>query len=92
MAELEEQQHPLGDPTPQIVDHRDKPPTVWRRVVEAGDCVTCHCCGEAYCSMCDDHYVDCECPGPHQDDLYEYREYFGALYAREKTDGTRKTH
>ena len=31
---------------------------------------------------CDDHYADCDCPGPMQDDLYDCTEVDGVLYAR----------
>lgn len=54
-----------------------------RRVVFAGDCVAiCENCGELVCPVCDDHYADCDCPGPMQDDLYDYTEVDGVLYAR----------
>lgn len=54
-----------------------------RKVVFAGDCVAiCENCGELVCPVCDDHYADCDCPGPMQDDLYDYTEVDGVLYAR----------
>jgi hypothetical protein len=46
----------------------------WLKVVEASDCKHCSECHELVCPVCDDHYADCACPGPHQDDEYEYRE------------------
>lgn len=53
-----------------------------RKVVFAGDCCWCPCCGELVCPDCDNHYADCDCPGPMQDDLYDYNEVDGVLYAR----------
>jgi hypothetical protein len=46
----------------------------WLRVVFAADCSPCSACDEPVCPVCDEHYVDCECPGPTQDDLYEYED------------------
>lgn len=35
------------------------------------------------CSLCGLDYVyECQCPGPTQEELYEYREIDGVLYAR----------
>ena len=56
--------------------------TEWKRVVSAGDCKPCECCGEPYCATCDDHYADCECPGPTQHEEYDYRTRRGVLEAR----------
>ena len=60
--------------------------SVWRRVSFATDCGfdeetgelgdTCSICGLEYCG-------DCQCPGPTQDE-YDYEEFDGVLYAREK--------
>jgi hypothetical protein len=54
----------------------------WVNVVFAADCDECECCGEPYCKQCDAHYADCECPGPHQDDMYDYKEFNGKLKAK----------
>ena len=54
----------------------------WQRVVFADECLPCLMCVEPVCQECDDHYADCECPGPTQDG-YEYKEKKGVLYARE---------
>lgn len=62
----------------------------WVRVVLAAECAPCLLCGEPLCGVCGEHYADCECPGPHQDDLYEY-EYEtsgGVLYARRRPEPT----
>jgi hypothetical protein len=45
---------------------------MWRRVVFASDCRECDACGEPVCPVCIGHYADCDCPGPMQDDEYEY--------------------
>lgn len=54
----------------------------WRPVVLASDCAECEGCGEPVCPHCSTHYADCDCPGPHQDDEFEYREIEGRLQAR----------
>ena len=40
-----------------------------------------HACGRRVVFAGDDHYADCDCPGPLQDDLYDYTEVDGVLYA-----------
>lgn len=55
----------------------------WNRVIFASDCEPCECCGEPVCDICDDHYADCLCPGPTQDEI-EYKEFNSVLYGREK--------
>jgi len=40
------------------------------------------------CPVCRIDYADCGCPGPTQDDLYEYKEIEGELYARRLPDET----
>lgn len=54
----------------------------WKKVVMACECPACEMCGEPVCLVCQDHYADCECPGPHQDDEYEYHILNGVLYAK----------
>jgi len=54
----------------------------WQRVVFASDCSGCPACGEPVCPVCEDHYAECQCPGPTQDDLFEYEEQDGVLMAR----------
>ena len=61
-------------------------PNLWKQVSFAMDC-------EGYgpetgemgtdCSICGEEYVECACPGPTQDEIYEYEERDGILYARE---------
>lgn len=36
-----------------------------RRVVYAHECRPCPLCGELICPVCDEHYYECHCPGPH---------------------------
>lgn len=64
------------------------PPPGWKQVSFAGDCTQsegwkgtdepgdiCSICGLDYCE-------ECECPGPTQDEEYEYQEFEGVLYAK----------
>lgn len=53
----------------------------WKKVVTAADCRPCECCDEPFCDECGEHYADCDCPGPTQDDEYQYKEEGGILYA-----------
>ncbi len=58
----------------------------WIRVVFADEC-------EGYpeegciCPVCGIDYSECDCPGPTQDDIYEYAECGDVLYARPKASG-----
>ena len=45
----------------------------WKKVVFASDCRPCEACGEPVCPVCSVHYAECDCPGPTQDDEYEYK-------------------
>lgn len=57
----------------------------WQRVVFADDCEECSCCGEPWCATCGAHYADCQCPGPTQEDAYEYRvDRHGVVSARKR--------
>lgn len=58
----------------------------WRKVVMAADCEPCPECGEPVCPVCADHYADCECPGPTQDEV-EYEVFDGVLYAAPLDEG-----
>jgi len=55
----------------------------WMRVVFADDCKPCDMCGEPVCHTCQVHYAECDCPGPTQDDMYEYEVIDGVMMARE---------
>ena len=54
----------------------------WKTVVMACECPACEMCGDPVCLICEMHYAECDCPGPHQDDLYEYKEEDGVLFAK----------
>jgi hypothetical protein len=54
----------------------------WKRVVFASEVDD-----DGNCPVCGEDYVDCPCPGPTQDDLYEYREKNGELQARPLPEG-----
>jgi hypothetical protein len=55
----------------------------WKLVVFADMCEPCDCCGEPICHVCDEHYAECDCPGPTQDGII-YEEFGNALYGREE--------
>ena len=40
---------------------------------------------EAWCEEHGEHYSECSCVGPHQDDVYDYEEVGGVLYAVERS-------
>lgn len=52
-------------------------PRQWRNVVFAVDVDE-----DGVCPQCGGQYDECPCPGPTQDDLYEYREVRGVMQAR----------
>jgi hypothetical protein len=54
----------------------------WTPVVFADDCMDCEMCGEPACGKCHEHYAECACPGPMQEDIYDYKEIDGVLMAR----------
>jgi hypothetical protein len=58
----------------------------WRKVIYAHDCEACDVCHEPICPVCDgEHYSECSCPGPHQEDEYYYETFDkGVEYARLK--------
>ena len=47
----------------------------------AADCSPCLLCSEPWCNECDEHYAECLCIGPSQDEA-EYVMFNGVLYAR----------
>lgn len=60
---------------------------MWRKVVFLLDCSECPDCGEPICPQCGGHYADCDCPGPMQDDEFDYRtDENGDLIARPKRE------
>lgn len=54
---------------------------IWKLVVFASDCKLCEMCEEPVCYICDEHYADCDCPGPTQDEVV-YEEFDKILYGR----------
>ena len=44
-------------------------PAHWQRVVYAHELPECPCCGEPFCTTHDEHYSDCICIGPHEEDV-----------------------
>lgn len=54
------------------------------KVVFARECKRCPWCGDPWCRECEMHYGDCPCPGPGQDDRYNYRWNGAELQARLK--------
>jgi hypothetical protein len=58
---------------------RDRLRRPWMPVVFAADCDE-----DGNCPVCRIDYGECACPGPTQDDLYEYREVDGVMWARPK--------
>jgi len=56
----------------------------WIPVKFAHDCVECKTCGEPWCKEHQLHYADCPCPGPHQEDEFEYKTIDKKLFARER--------
>jgi hypothetical protein len=54
----------------------------WTPVVFASDCTPCDCCNDLICHQYGEHYADCDCAGPMQDDSYEYKEVDGVLLAK----------
>jgi hypothetical protein len=53
----------------------------WVPVVFVEDCEPCAACGKRVCPTCDEHYDDCECPGPAME-CYTYRMHGGQLFAK----------
>lgn len=45
------------------------PPRGWQNIKFAYECDVCVDCGDAWCNDCGDHYADCSCIGPTQDDV-----------------------
>lgn len=61
----------------------------YQRVVHAHECAECPDCGEPVCPCCNVHYADCGCPGPTQEDEYDYHEDAdGVLWAKRKPETT----
>ena len=57
------------------------------RVVFAADLEPCECCGEPWCATHEDHYGDCSCIGPTEDDVV-YLVVKGVLFGTRVDRGT----
>ena len=44
--------------------------TVLSPVIYASDCETCSLCEEPFCLRCFNHYADCTCIGPDEEDVW----------------------
>lgn len=55
----------------------------WRPVVFSADCDE-----DDNCPVCGTDYTDCPCPGPTQEDDWEYRVIDGVLMARPKPEAS----
>lgn len=55
----------------------------WQKIVFADELPECENCGEPWCAKHGNHYADCPCLGPTQDDV-EYKEKEGILYGRKQ--------
>jgi hypothetical protein len=44
------------------------PPAGWERVMAVIEMEECPRCGEPYCQQHDEHYADCPCVGPHEEE------------------------
>jgi hypothetical protein len=56
-------------------------PPGFEPVVFAVDCRDCDFCNEPVCVVCGEHYADCGCIGPTEDDV-EYLTIDGVLYGK----------
>ena len=57
----------------------------WKKVVSLSDCTFEDWDTERECPtcpVCKKDYCDCECPGPHQEYIFEYKLIRGVLHAR----------
>ena len=64
------------------------PDNLWERVVFSANC-TANEDGTLTCPRCGGTYEECPCPGPSQEELYEYSVDDGVMYARRKVEDTR---
>jgi hypothetical protein len=55
------------------------------KVVFADQCHPCDFCEDLICSVCGDHYSECDCIGPTEDNV-EYTEINGELYGKRLED------
>lgn len=58
----------------------------WKRVIYTGNCIFEDWDEQnemPICPECLTEYQDCKCPGPGQEDLFDYMEIDGILFAKE---------
>ncbi len=55
-------------------------PKGWERVMSSMDMIECEGCGEPFCPEHMEHYADCGCIGPTEDDV-TYKEVDGIIFA-----------
>jgi hypothetical protein len=55
-------------------------PKGWAKVVMAADMLECEECGEPFCPEHNNHYADCDCIGPMEDEAM-YKTFDGVLFA-----------
>ena len=64
-----------------VGDHCMLPLNGFSKVVFEDDCKECEWCDDVICLACGDHYADCACIGPTENDV-EYIEVLGELYGK----------
>ena len=57
------------------------PPSGWKLVKYAHDCIPCPDCEEPFCEEHGAHYADCDCIGPMMDDVATYKTIDGYEFA-----------
>ena len=61
--------------------HGISSPEGWSKVVYASDCEQCPYCDDLICATCGEHYAECDCIGPTEDDV-EYKDIDGETWGR----------
>lgn len=73
---------------PQLVPTSIVPPKGWQKVKYAFECMECPDCGEPWCEECEEHYGECSCIGPTQDEA-THRTIDGVQFATLETPAPR---
>ena len=68
-----------GLPKLEVRKHYVVPPKGWQLVMAAQEMEKCPDCGEPFCEMHMDHYADCICVGPHEDEATQ-KQIDGVLF------------
>jgi len=66
------------------------PPSGWSKVVSAADMLECSACGEPYCYEHENHYADCKCIGPTEDEV-TYKKINGVLFGTKLSPAPKAT-